>query len=63
VHHVHVVSLDETIVQAQQLGGSVLRPKNEAAWTAWYPVVADPAGNIIAVWQADYTAFPSPEPH
>jgi len=30
--------------------------------TAWYAVVADPEGNIFAVWQPDPVAFPPPQP-
>lgn len=63
VHYVHVTALDETIAEVQQLGGAVLRPKTAVARTAWYAVVADPEGNIFALWQADPTAFPTPEPH
>lgn len=62
VHYVHVVAIDETVVEVQRLGGSVLRPKSAVARTAWYAVVADPEGNIFAVWQADPTAMPLPEP-
>lgn len=62
VHYVNVVSLDETVAQLQRLGGTVLRPKTPVPKTAWYAVVADPEGNIFAVWQPDPTAFPPPEP-
>jgi predicted enzyme related to lactoylglutathione lyase len=62
VHYVNVVSLDETVAQVQRLGGAVLRPKTPVPKTAWYAVVADPEGNIFAVWQPDPTAFPPPEP-
>jgi hypothetical protein len=62
VHYVHVDSLDEAVNQVLQLGGAVLRPKAAVPKTAWYAVLADPEGNIFAVWQADPTAFPPPEP-
>lgn len=62
VHYVHVAAIDETVSEVQRLGGSVLRPKSAVARTAWYAVVADPEGNIFAVWQADPTAMPLPEP-
>ena len=62
VHYVHVASLDEAVAEVQRLGGTVLRPKTAVPKTAWYAVVADPEGNIFAVWQADPTAFPPPEP-
>jgi predicted enzyme related to lactoylglutathione lyase len=62
VHYVQVDSLDEAVNQVLQLGGAVLRPKAAVPKTAWYAVLADPEGNIFAVWQADPTAFPPPEP-
>jgi predicted enzyme related to lactoylglutathione lyase len=62
VHYVNVASLDEALAEVQRLGGVILRPKTAVPKTAWYAVVADPEGNIFAVWQADPTAFPPPEP-
>lgn len=62
VHYVSVTSLDESIAQVQRLGGAILRSKTAVPKTAWYAVVADPEGNIFAMWQADPTAFPPPEP-
>jgi predicted enzyme related to lactoylglutathione lyase len=62
VHYVNVASLDEAVAEVQRLGGSVLRSKTAVPKTAWYAVVADPEGNIFAVWQADPTAMPPPEP-
>jgi predicted enzyme related to lactoylglutathione lyase len=62
VHYVHVAAIDETVAEVQRLGGSVLRSKSAVARTAWYAVVSDPDGNIFAVWQADPTAMPLPEP-
>jgi predicted enzyme related to lactoylglutathione lyase len=63
VHYVNVESLDDAVAEVQRLGGSVQRAKTAVPKTAWYAVVADPEGNIFAVWQADPTAFPPPEPH
>ncbi len=62
VHYVNVPSLDDFVAQVQRLGGSVLRPKTAVPKTAWVAIVADPEGNIFGLWQADPTAFPSPEP-
>lgn len=62
VHYVSVASLDESIAQVQRLGGAIVRSKTAVPKTAWYAVVADPEGNIFAMWQADPTAFPPPEP-
>jgi predicted enzyme related to lactoylglutathione lyase len=62
VHYVHVDSLDRMAAEVIRLGGEVLRPKTAVPKTAWYAVVADPEGNIFAVWQPDKAAFPPPEP-
>lgn len=62
VHYVHVELLDAAVAEVQRLGGEVLRPKTAVPKTAWYAVVADPEGNIFAVWQPDAAAFPPPEP-
>ena len=62
VHYVSVESLDETVERVQRLGGTVLRPKTAVPKMAWYAVVADPEGNIFALWQHDPTAFPTPAP-
>jgi predicted enzyme related to lactoylglutathione lyase len=62
VHYVSVQSLDAAIVQVERLGGRVLRAKTALPRTGWYALVADPAGNTFAIWQADTTAFPLPEP-
>jgi uncharacterized protein len=62
VHYLHVESLDQTVERILELGGNVVRPKAAVPKTAWYAVVADPEGNIFAIWQADPTALPPPEP-
>src|SRR4051812_23657202 len=62
VHYVHVESLDETVERIVKLGGALLRAKAAVPRTAWYAVVADPEGNIFAIWQADSMAMPVPEP-
>jgi hypothetical protein len=62
VHYVHVQSLDDTLVRILELGGALVRPKTAVPKTAWYAVVADPEGNIFAIWQADAMAMPLPEP-
>jgi predicted enzyme related to lactoylglutathione lyase len=58
VHYVNVESLDEAVAKAQHLGAEVLRPKTAVPKTAWYALLADPEGNVFAIWQADPTAFP-----
>jgi predicted enzyme related to lactoylglutathione lyase len=62
VHYVSVESLDETVRRLEQLGGSVVRGRTAVPKVAWYAVVADPEGNIFALWQQDPNAFPAAEP-
>jgi uncharacterized protein len=62
VHYLHVQSVEQTVARVLELGGAVVRPKAAVPKTAWYAVVADPEGNIFAVWQADPLAMPMPEP-
>ena len=62
VHYVSVESLDSSINLVQRLGGDVVRPKTAVPKAVWYALVADPAGNIFGIWQADPLAFPPPEP-
>jgi predicted enzyme related to lactoylglutathione lyase len=62
VHYLHVESLDHTLERILQLGGTLVRPKAAVPKAAWYAVVADPEGNIFAIWQADPLAMPLPEP-
>jgi predicted enzyme related to lactoylglutathione lyase len=62
VHYVAVESLEETLATIQRLGGSILRPRTAVPKLAWYAVVADPEGNIFAIWQRDPNAFPAAEP-
>jgi predicted enzyme related to lactoylglutathione lyase len=62
VDYVRVESLDAAIDEVQRSGGQVVRPKTAVPRAAWYAFVADPAGNLFAIWQPDETAFPLPEP-
>lgn len=62
VHYLHVQSLEQTVERILELGGALVRTKTAVPKTAWYAVVADPEGNIFAVWQADPAAMPTPEP-
>lgn len=59
---VDVESIDESIMLAEQMGAKVMRPKTAVPRTAWVAVLADPSGNMFAVWQPDALAFPQPEP-
>ena len=60
VHYVHVASLTDAVTEAERLGAVVLRPKTAVPKTAWYAVLADPEGNIFAIYQQDSAAFPTP---
>jgi predicted enzyme related to lactoylglutathione lyase len=62
VHYVHVASLDDAVAEAERLGAVVLRPRTAVPKTAWYTVLADPEGNVFAIYQADPAAFPPPGP-
>lgn len=59
---VNVDSVDDSIVLAEQMGATVVRPKTAVPRTAWVAVLADPSGNMFAIWQPDSLAFPAPEP-
>ena len=59
---VNVESIDDSISVAERGGAKVLRSKTAVPRTAWYAVLADPQGNVFAIWQPDATAFPPPEP-
>lgn len=62
VHYVTVDALDAAVSQVTELGGSVLREKAAVPKVGWFAVVADPEGNIFALWQHDRTAMPPLEP-
>lgn len=59
---VDVESIDAALATAEEMGATVVRPKTAVPRTAWVAVLADPAGNMFAMWQPDPTAFPMPEP-
>jgi predicted enzyme related to lactoylglutathione lyase len=75
VHYVHVASLDDAVAEAMRFGAIVLRPKTASLKTAslktaslktasrktaWYAVLADPEGNIFAIYQREPAACPPP---
>lgn len=59
---VNVESIDASIKLAEEMGARVVRPRTAVPRTAWVAVLADPAGNMFAIWQPDPLAFPEPEP-
>ena len=60
--YINVDSLDRTVEDIRNFGGTVVRPKTAVPKTAWLTIAADPQGNTFGVWQADPTALPEPEP-
>jgi|SRR5689334_14992595 len=62
VQYVSVTSLDASVAVAQHLGAKVLRAKTAVPKTAWYALLADPQGNVFAIWEPDPKAFPAPQP-
>lgn len=60
--YVTVAAIDEALAEAQRMGARIVRSKAAVPRTGWYAVLADPQGNCFAIWQADRTAFPPPEP-
>ena len=50
VHCVHLELLNATVAGAEQPGAIVLRPTTAVPKTAWYAVLADPEGNIFAIY-------------
>lgn len=61
VHYVSVESLDAAVELVERLGGRVVRARTAVPKVEWYAVVADPEGNIFALWQPDPNAFPPPD--
>jgi hypothetical protein len=58
MNYVTVASLDDIVDLAQSMGGALIRVKAAVPKTGWHAVLADPEGNVFAVFQADPTAFP-----
>jgi predicted enzyme related to lactoylglutathione lyase len=44
--------------EAERLGATVLRPKTALQKKAWHAVVADPEGNIFAIYQSEPEGYP-----
>jgi predicted enzyme related to lactoylglutathione lyase len=51
-----VESLDETLVKAMSLGGSMAFPKNPVPGVGWLAYIKDPDGNILGLLQPDENA-------
>ena len=62
LHFVEVASVDDCITMATWRQGTVLKQKSAVPKTAWYAVIADPAGNPFGIWQPDTRAMPLPTP-
>jgi uncharacterized protein len=44
--------IDATLKRIQELGGKVLRPKDEVPGMGQFAFFSDPTGNSLALWQA-----------
>jgi uncharacterized protein len=62
MNYVTVASLDDIVDLAQSMGGALIRAKAAVPKTGWHAVLADPEGNVFAVFEADPTAFPAGRP-
>jgi predicted enzyme related to lactoylglutathione lyase len=47
-----VESVDETIAKVEELGGTVVVPKQGVPGMGWLAHFLDPEGNLFAVWQS-----------
>lgn len=56
LNYVAVESVDDTVAQAQQAGGTVLKPKSPVPGMGWFAVLFDPEKNVFALWQDDPSA-------
>lgn len=56
LNYVQVESVDESVREAQKLGGSLVRPKSPVPKMGWFAIVADPEHNVFALWQEDAKA-------
>ncbi|CAN5540547.1 MAG: VOC family protein [Chloroflexi bacterium] len=51
-NYVGVDSIDQALPRIEQLGGSVVQPKEEVPGQGWYAVVNDPEGNKLGLWES-----------
>jgi len=56
LNYVAVESVDDTVAQAQQAGGKVLKPKSPVPGAGWFAILFDPEKNVFALWQDDPNA-------
>lgn len=59
---VEVNSVEAALAEVDVHGGRAVKERTAVPKTAWYAVVADPAGNTFGIWQPDSLAMPLPEP-
>jgi predicted enzyme related to lactoylglutathione lyase len=48
--YVNSDDIEADLKQAQALGGTIIRPKNEIPNTGWFGIFRDPTGNMIALY-------------
>ncbi|MBI3965969.1 MAG: VOC family protein [Chloroflexi bacterium] len=56
LNYVGVESIDTHTHRIQQLGGSIVVPKQAVPGMGWFAVATDPDGNPFAIWQEDSQA-------
>ncbi|WP_062077508.1 VOC family protein [Demequina globuliformis] len=49
--YVEVDSIDDTLAQIQERGGTIVRGKEEITATSWWAVFRDPDGNIMGLYE------------
>jgi uncharacterized protein len=51
-NYVEVADIDQTLIEAEPLGGKMLRPKSELpAGMGWYAILRTPDGYHLGIWQ------------
>ena len=53
VNYINVADVNEFAQKAEQLGAKVLMPKMPVPGMGWFAQLADPEGNVFAVWETD----------
>ena len=49
--YIHTDDIDATLKRIQELGGKILRPKDDIPEMGQFAFFSDPSGNPLAVWQ------------
>ena len=54
--YISVESVDRTLERRQELGGTVVMPKDAVPRMGWLALFKDPEGNVFGLWQDDPTS-------